>query len=124
MRVDKWLFYTRLYKTRALAAQACRGGLVHINGERVRPSRELAMGDCLDVSKAHLDFRYTVTLFPTRRGPAKEARQCYEEDQEVARRREHDVALRKAARTSTPLTDGRPDRKTRRALVNRKQGYD
>ena len=123
MRIDKWLFYTRLYKTRGLAAQACTGGHVHVNGDRVRPSREIRIGDVLDVTKAHLHYRYTVVAEPVRRGPAAEAQTCYAEDDAVASTRRQDIALRTAARTSTPLTDGRPDRKTRRALVNRKQGF-
>ncbi|MEL7539176.1 MAG: RNA-binding S4 domain-containing protein [Pseudomonadota bacterium] len=124
MRLDKWLFYTRVYKTRSLAAKACNGGLVHVNGERVRASRDLGAGDVLDISKGHLHYRYTVVSEPTRRGPASEARLCYSEDAAVAEQRDKDLALRKAARASTPTTQGRPDRKTRRALVSRKQGFD
>lgn len=123
MRIDKWLFYTRLYKTRSLAGQACTGGHVAVNGERVRPSRDISKGDVLDITKAHLSFRYTVVAEPARRGPAREAVLCYEEDEAVRKKREADLALRNAARQAVPLTDGRPDRKTRRALVNRKQGF-
>ena len=122
MRIDKWLYYTRLYKTRGSAAQACVGGHVHVNGERVRASRDVTTDDVLDITKAHLHYRYTIVAHPVRRGPAAEARSCYVEDEAVARARQQDLALRKAARSSVPLTEGRPDRKTRRALVNRKQG--
>ncbi len=124
MRIDKWLFFTRLYKTRTLAAKACNGGLVHVNGERVRSSRVITVGDVLDVSRGHLHYRFTVAGQPRRRGPASEARTFYTEDESVAEQRAVDEARRKAARSSQPLTAGRPDRQTRRALVNRKQGFD
>ncbi len=116
LRVDKWLYFARLYKTRSQAASACNGGRVQVNGERIKSSRPLRQGDILDISKGHERYRLTVLGTPARRGPAKEAQTFYEEDAKFRdARKELRLAMR-AERAQMPMTVGRPDKKTRRAL--------
>lgn len=116
LRIDKWLWYCRIYKTRGLAAKAVTGGKVHVNGERVKPSRALVPGDVLDLTKGQLAFQLKVTAIPRRRGPATEAERCYTEDDESRRQRLEFVAALKTDRAMMPTTRGRPDKRTRRRL--------
>ncbi len=78
LRIDKWLWAARFYKTRSLATDAVDGGKVHVNGQRVKPARELRVGDILTVTAAE-SWELTVRALSDRRGPAAEARQLYEE---------------------------------------------
>lgn len=122
LRIDKWLFYTRLYKTRSQAAKACNGGRVHVNQERVKSSRELREGDIIDLTRDQHAYRYNVLGFPRHRGPASVAQTFYSEDAQIRQKREADVAARRAVRAQMPTTDGKPDKKTRRALRAWKSG--
>src|SRR5262245_58569633 len=78
-RIDKWLFFVRLFKSRSLAAQAVTGGRVHLNGERVKPARAVRPGDTIVFMRGAVEFECTVTAIPSRRGPAPEAVRCYDE---------------------------------------------
>ncbi|WP_313243332.1 RNA-binding S4 domain-containing protein [Stutzerimonas nitrititolerans] len=115
VRLDKWLWAARFFKTRALAKAAIEGGKVHCKGERCKPSKEPKVGEEL-VIRAGFDERTVVirALSAVRRG-APEAQQLYEETAESQARREKAAAMRKAGALGVE-TDGRPSKKQRRAL--------
>jgi len=121
LRIDKWLYYTRFYKTRGLAAKAVNGGHVKINGGRARPASTVKAGDIVELVRGQLPWRMTVLELPARRGPAAEARKCFEEDEAVGKRRRQLVDGRKLDRLQMPRTDGRPDKHTRRLLRARRR---
>ena len=119
LRVDRWLFYCRFFKTRVLATDAVTGGHVKVNGERTTPGNRVKCGDRIDLVRERLPYLLTVTDIPSRRGPAAEARQCYVEDEETVRQRELQTAALKQDRMLMPTTKGRPDKHTRRKLRSR-----
>lgn len=116
VRVDRWLWAARIVKTRGLAAEAVKGGRVHINGRAVKPSREVKAGDRLEVSLGRIRLVLDVRGVAERRGPAKEAQLLYEETAESRTERER---LREQERLARPMvTDlgGRPTKRDRRRL--------
>ncbi|MBA5707413.1 RNA-binding protein [Pseudomonas fulva] len=115
VRLDKWLWAARFYKTRALAKAAIESGKVHCRGERCKPGKEPRVGDEF-VLRTGFDERTVVVkaLSAVRRG-APEAQALYEETEESMRRREQAAALRKAGATGV-TTDGRPTKKQRRQI--------
>lgn len=113
LRIDKWLWYARFYRSRALAQQAVAGGLVHVNGERAKPSRALRIGDRLLITRGDDRREVIVRAIPLRRGPAPEAQSHYEETAESAAAREY---RRRAAKLAPAALPGRPDKHERRAL--------
>ncbi|AVF53796.1 UNVERIFIED_ORG: ribosome-associated heat shock protein Hsp15 [Pseudomonas parafulva] len=115
VRLDKWLWAARFYKTRALAKAAIESGKVHCRGERCKPGKEPRVGDEF-VLRTGFDERTVVVkaLSAVRRG-APEAQALYEETEESVRRREQAAALRKAGATGV-TTDGRPTKKQRRQI--------
>jgi len=116
MRIDKWLWFTRFYKTRGLAASAVTGGHVRVNGERAKAASRVSIGDEITLVRDQLLFNLVVEAVPSRRGPATEARVCYSEDEEsVAARKNRHEEIR-ADRRLMPRTEGRPDKHTRRKL--------
>jgi ribosome-associated heat shock protein Hsp15 len=114
LRIDKWLWCARFFKTRSLAQAAVEGGHVQVNGERVKASRQVKIGDRLHVVRERERFEIDVLAMPTRRGPAAEARGHYRETAESAAAREH---LRELNRLSGPVATGRPDKRERRDLM-------
>jgi len=119
LRIDRWLFYCRFFKTRSLATAAVSGGHVKVNGERTPPGNKVRRGDRIDLVRERLPYSLEVTNIPTRRGPAGEARECYVEDEETVREREQLTAALRQDRLLMPKTDGRPDKHTRRKLRER-----
>ena len=119
LRIDKWLWFVRFFKTRSLATAAVKGGHVRINGERAKPGHRVAAGDRIEVQRRQLPFEVTVTAVPGRRGPAREAQACYSESEESRERREAIVDGLRSDRMQMPMTKGRPDKRTRRALRGR-----
>ncbi|HBM10034.1 MULTISPECIES: RNA-binding S4 domain-containing protein [Pseudomonadaceae] len=115
VRLDKWLWAARFFKTRALAKAAIEGGKVHCKGERCKPSKEPKLGEEL-VIRAGYDERTVVirALSAVRKG-APEAQLLYEETAESLVRRENAAAMRKAGSLGVE-TDGKPSKKQRRAL--------
>ena len=87
LRADKWLWCARFFKSRSLAAEAVAGGKVHVNGQRVKPSRPVRAGDLLEITVGYEVHTVEVRAIPARRGPAPEARLCYEETAESQARR-------------------------------------
>ena len=126
LRLDRWLWCVRLYKTRSLATAAVAGGHVHVNGGRVKPAREIAAGDRLRLSIGGRDLEVDVLAIPARRGPAPEARACYAETPESQVRQERMTEVRRIDALSRPTSEGRPDKKERRELrsLARRQGGD
>jgi len=121
VRVDKWLWAARLLKTRALAAEAVKGGRVHVNGRAIKPSREVKPGDELELTAR--DWRITVVIRGTaeRRGPAKEAQLLYEETPASREERERRAAERRLVAQPMPERGaGRPTKRDRRALERAK----
>ena len=119
LRIDRWLFFTRFYKTRSLAAAAVAGGHIKLNGERARPASRARIGDRIEIVREQLRWVIDVRAIPARRGPASEARACYEEDPASLSEREARVASLRADRLTMPRTRGRPDKHTRRKLRER-----
>jgi len=119
LRVDRWLFYCRFFKTRSLATAAVTGGHVKINGERAAPGSRVKCGDQIDLIRERLPYSLQVVEIPSRRGPSAEARKCFLEDEETVRRRNLQIAALRQDRMSMPRTDGRPDKHTRRILRKR-----
>jgi ribosome-associated heat shock protein Hsp15 len=123
-RLDKWLWCTRFFKTRAQATQAVSGGKVHVNGERVKPAHSLRVGDRLSLSIQGATADLDVLGFPVRRGPATEARSHYTETPESSERRIKLREQHRLADMSRPRPDTRPDKRDRRRLqkFRREQG--
>jgi ribosome-associated heat shock protein Hsp15 len=114
VRVDKWLWAARLLKTRALAAEAVKGGRVHVNGQAVKPSRDVRPGDLLEVTLGARRIAVVVRGTTERRGPAKEAALLYEETPESRERREREAAQRRLALPDGPVRGARPTKRDRR----------
>ncbi|MBC7984245.1 MAG: RNA-binding S4 domain-containing protein [Candidatus Obscuribacterales bacterium] len=119
LRLDKWLWHARFFKSRAQATDAVTGGLVHLNDERVKPAREVRVGDQLHVTRGEERFEVIVRSLPSRRGPAIEAQRAYEETPDSVIRRER---KREQLRIAPPAPDGRPDKHARRELRNLRRG--
>ncbi|MBK1692649.1 RNA-binding S4 domain-containing protein [Ectothiorhodospira mobilis] len=116
LRIDKWLWAARFFKTRALAAEAVGGGHVHVNGTRVKPSRPLRVGDRLRITRSGITWEVEVRALHDKRRPAAEAQQLYEETPESRRAREEAAEARRLARLATPRTEHRPDRRDRHRI--------
>ena len=102
-----------------MATHAVAAGHVLRNGKKLSPSTALARGDVLDILRNRLPYRLIVINFPARRGPAKEAQACYDEDSEVIDMRATIENELRRDRRQMPTTDGRPDKHTRRLLRSR-----
>jgi len=119
LRIDKWLWFARLFKSRSQATDAVAGGLVHVNGERVKPSRVIHVQDRLRVTKDEIKLEVIVTGIPVRRGPAPEARLHYTETEQSIVAREQQ---RERSRLAGPAPEGRPDKHARRVLRDLRRG--
>lgn len=124
IRIDKWLWAARFFKTRSLAREAISGGKVHLNGYRVKPGRALKPGDSLRVQRGEEEFTIVVVDLSPRRGPAPVAQTLYEETEESRARREEREEQRKLERRQKATRVKRPDKRQRRRLVRFKQDYD
>jgi ribosome-associated heat shock protein Hsp15 len=117
VRIDKWLWAARFFKTRSQAAQALAGGLVHVNGQRVKPARQLGIGEELHITRGQETFLVEVIGLAERRGPAAQARLLYRENEESIRNREALRQERKLLKEAPGLfTAGRPTKKDRRLI--------
>lgn len=117
VRLDKWLWAARFYKTRALATEAINGGHVQLNGQRPKPARLLQEGDELVIRKGAEHFHVTVRGLSARRGPASVAQQLYEESEESIRQREAAREQRRLQAAADPRPAKRPDKKGRRKII-------
>lgn len=117
VRIDKWLWAARFFKTRGMAVEALKHGQVRCNGVRPKPSRVLKVGDKLNITRGEEEFDIEVLGLAERRGPASEARQLYQESADSVARREARAAERRAARLSAPLPPQmRPDKHARQRI--------
>ena len=116
VRLDKWLWAARFFKTRALAAEAIAGGKVHHNGNRVKPAHAVASGDQLQIRKGPYEFVIWVKDLSTRRGPAPVASLLYEETPESQAKRYQIAELQRLSSLATPHADKRPNKKQRRQI--------
>jgi len=116
LRIDKWLWAARFYKTRSLAAQGVEGGRVRLNGERVRPAKEVKPGDALEVRSGELRWLIEVRAVSPRRGPATRAALLYAETGESRERREQLIAMRRAGPRPGQGSQGRPSKRDRRLI--------
>ncbi len=122
MRIDKWLWAARFFKTRSLATQAVDSGKVHWNGERCKPAREIRVNDSLRVRVGEIEWEVVVRGLSDKRGPASMAQTLYEETAESCARREEKAAMRKLAREPARDIKGRPTKRDRRQLSNWRSG--
>jgi ribosome-associated heat shock protein Hsp15 len=123
VRIDKWLWAARFFKTRSLAAQAVEGGKVQVNGQRVKPARDLKPGDALAIHIGEFEWLIEVRALATRRGPAETARRLYEETDESRARRQAAIEARKHVLEPAFGMHGRPTKRDRR-LIRRFTGED
>lgn len=118
VRLDRWLWAARFYKSRSLAAHAVTGGKVQLNGIRAKPAKAVRVGDRLVVRAGHDEWTISVTALSERRGPATEARTLYEETAASRLAREEKAAQRRAERAAaTEFSKGRPTKRERRQLI-------
>jgi ribosome-associated heat shock protein Hsp15 len=121
MRLDRWLWCARFFKTRALAAAAVNAGHVRVSGQRCKPAKEIVPGARLTVANGTETWELEVIALPARRGPAAEARKLYAEDAASIARREQLRSLRRLSNALRPPTAGRPDKRTRRMIKVRQR---
>ena len=114
MRLDKWLWAARFYKTRTLAVEAIDAGHVSVNQERAKPAKALRVGDVVVVRKPPFEHAVVVKGFAEQRGPASIAATLFEETAESRARRTVLAAEMKSLGAHTPRFKGRPTKKTRR----------
>lgn len=121
VRIDKWLWAARFFKTRSLASKAVAGGKVHINGGRVKASKTIVPGDSLVISRVDDEYTVVVLALSDKRGPAKIAQTLYEETPESLATRESNREARRLHIKSSPAPQGRPDKRARRLIHRFKQ---
>jgi ribosome-associated heat shock protein Hsp15 len=116
VRIDKWLWAARFFKTRGAATEAVVGGHVHVNGERVKPARDVKLGDRLEIRRGQQRFTVVVTGLAERRGPAAAAAELYEETPESVAERERRREERRLAKPVGADLTARPTKRDRRRL--------
>ena len=116
VRLDKWLWAARFFKTRALASEAVTGGKVHLGGHRIKPSRTVKIDDCFEVQRGYERFEIIVTDISDRRGSAVQAQALYRETGVSVIKRADEAEKRKLAMLARPRSDARPDKKQRRKI--------
>ena len=117
VRMDKWLWAARFFKTRALAARACELGRIQFNGQPAKPAREVRIGDMLRVTNDGGDFRVEVMLLSEVRGPATFAQTLYRETEASRELRLKAAAERKAMKQFEKLPPGKPSKRDRRKII-------
>jgi ribosome-associated heat shock protein Hsp15 len=118
LRIDKWLWAARFFKTRALASKACDMGRILSNGHEAKPSREVHVGDHLVVKKEGGDFQIEVLALSQMRGPASVAQTLYRESEASKEARAKLAAERKAMQQFAPLPTRRPSKRDRRRIIS------
>jgi ribosome-associated heat shock protein Hsp15 len=116
VRIDKWLWAARFFKTRSIAQQAIEGGKVKLNDERTKPAKALAIGDRLTIHIGEFEWIVTVRELSERRSPAAVARGLYDESEESRMRRAEQIERRKAFGHPGSDRAGRPTKRERRQL--------
>jgi ribosome-associated heat shock protein Hsp15 len=124
VRLDKWLWAARFFKTRSIAREAVSGGKVHLNGHRAKPGRTLSLGDELRVQRGEEEYTINVVELSPRRGPATVARGLYEETEESSIKREQLAEARKLEHQQHASRERRPDKRQRRRIINFKNKFE
>jgi len=117
VRVDKWLWAARFFKTRTLAARACELGRVQLNDHPTKPSRDVRIGDLLRVTNEGGEFHVQILQLSETRGPAPVAQTLYRETEASREQRLKVAAERRAAREFEQLPPGRPSKRDRRRII-------
>lgn len=119
VRLDKWLWAARFYKTRSIATDAINGGKIHVNDSRAKPSRTVHVGDEITISRPPYKTMVIVLATSARRGPAKDAALLYRETAESAQAREElATQLRAQGNFDRSMIKGRPSKKNRRKIIS------
>jgi len=124
MRLDKWLWAARFYKTRSLAQQAIAAGRVKLNDARVKSSHELKIGDALAIRVGDFEWQIAVKELSDKRGPAEQARKLYQESEASRAERERRKDLRRWGAEPASTLKGRPTKRDRRSLEKFTQSDD
>ena len=124
MRLDKWLWAARFYKTRSLAQRAIAASQVKLNGEPVKPAHELKIGDAVFLRKESVQWRVMVKALSDKRGPAEAARKLYEETAASQAERARLGDLRRWGAEPSADLKGRPTKRNRRLLEHLREGDD
>ncbi|WMC10740.1 ribosome-associated heat shock protein Hsp15 [Oceanimonas pelagia] len=122
VRLDKWLWAARFYKTRSLAREMIDGGKVHYNGQRTKPGKPVETGALIRLWQGHDEREVVVLALSDKRGKAEQAQQLYRETPDSIERRERNARARKLHSQFAPSPERRPDKKERRTLLRIKQG--
>ena len=117
VRIDKWLWAARFFKTRALAARACELGRIQWNAQPVKPAREVHVGDMLRVTNDGGDFQVEILLLSEVRGPASVAQTLYRETDASREQRQKAADERRAMKQLEQLPSGRPSKRDRRKII-------
>ena len=117
VRIDKWLWAARFFKTRTLAKQAVEGGKVHYQGSRVKAGKEIQLGAELSIRQGYDELVVIVTGLSDRRGPAKIAQSLYQETEQSLCKRTENSLMRKSQKTSEARPSGKPNKKERRKIM-------
>jgi len=116
MRLDKWLWAARFFKTRSLATQAVDAGKVRLNGERAKPACEIKAGDRLQLGLGEYEWTLSIVGLSLQRGPAPVAQALYQEDAESMAKRQQQIADRKLQANPAAEIKGRPTKRDRRQI--------
>jgi len=117
VRIDKWLWAARFFKSRALASKACELGRILTNGQNVKPAREVRVGEMLRITNDGGEFEVEILLLSEERGPASVAQTLYRETEISKERRMKAAAERRASREWEQLPAGRPSKRDRRRII-------
>ena len=124
VRLDKWLWAARFFKTRSIAKTAIEGGKVHLDGQRVKVSREIAVGETLVIKQGWDEKEVVVLGLSAQRGPAPVARELYEETAGSIEKREREAQARKAAGGAVARPTQKPGKHQRKALERLRKQFD
>lgn len=116
VRIDKWLWAARFFKTRALASEAVNGGKVHLDGQRIKASRTVKINDLYEIHRGFERLQIVVNQLSSRRGPATVASTLYTETEKSIAIREKEAEQRKLSRLQVPVINHRPTKKERRKM--------
>lgn len=115
-RLDKWLWAARFYKTRSLATDAIDGGKIHVDEDRVKPAKEVRVGQVIHIRPKDLDMEVVVKALSVKRGGAPEAALLYDETRESAAKRDHAAVTREADHAKRERGAGRPTKRQLRDI--------
>lgn len=121
IRLDKWLWAARFFKTRRLATEAVAGGRVHLNSQRIKPAKIVAVGDRLTIQRGSTKFEVVVQAINDKRRPAPEAQLLYKETEESMQQREQLREMQRLASQSMHQSERRPNKKQRSQIIRFKR---